>query len=257
MLACNALSISRCTYYYKPKKQDDSDIINELVSLAEKHPRYGFHKLFTRFRNLVFLWNHKRVYRIYCGLKLNLRRKTKKRIPSRNPESLAVPTSINDCWSMDFMHDALYQGRTFRTFNVIDDFQREALAIEIGHSLPSAHVVRVLERIAAYRGYPKRVRIDNGPEFVSQNLEFWAEEHGVKLDFIKPGKPTQNAFIERFNRTYRNEILDCYLFESLTQVREMTDSWIDEYNYERPHESLNDLPPKIYEQRLKENSIGI
>lgn len=257
VLACQAFNISRCTYYYQPKLVDDSAIVDELVELATQHPRYGFHKMFTRLKLLGFKWNHKRVHRVYCGLKLNLRRKHKKRLPTREPEPLSVPTSSNDCWSMDFMHDSLSCGRAFRTFNVIDDYNRELLAIEIDTGMPAQRVIRVLDRIAAYRGYPKRLRQDNGPEFISHVLELWAEQHGIKLDFIKPGTPTQNAFIERFNRTYRNEVLDCYLFKSLTQVREITDSWIDEYNYERPHESLNDLPPKIYERLNQECSIKI
>jgi len=255
VLACEAFCISRCTYYYQAKLVDDSELIEALTELAQKHPRYGFRKLFKRLRLLGHGWNHKRVYRIYCALKLNLRRKTKKRLPTRNPEPLTVPTSPNDCWSMDFMSDNLYSAHHFRTFNVIDDYNRELLAIEIDMSLPSARVIRVLDRVAEYRGYPKRLRQDNGSEFISHALELWAERHGVKLDFSKPGKPTQNAFIERFNRTYRNEILDCYLFDSLTEVRDITDSWIEEYNYERPHESLNDLPPKIYEKLNQENSI--
>ena len=238
MLACSAFTISRCAYYYQPKLIDDSEIIDVLSELAQKHPRYGFRKLFKRLRNQGYGWNHKRVYRIYCGLKLNLRGKIKKRLPSRNPEPLAVPASANDCWSMDFMSDSLYSGRRFRTFNIIDDFNRELLAIEIDNSLPTARIIRVLDRIAAYRGYPKKLRQDNGPEFIAHALETWAEEHSVKLDFIKPGTPTQNAYIERFNRTYRNEVLDYYLFKSLTEVREITDNWMMEYNYERPHESL-------------------
>lgn len=257
MLACEAFCISRCTYYYQSKLVDDTEIIEALSTLAQKYPRYGFRKLFKRLRLSGYLWNHKRVYRIYCGLKLNLRRKTKKRLPTRAPEPLTVPSSANDCWSMDFMSDNLYSGRHFRTFNVIDDYNREILAIEIDMSLPALRVIRVLDRIAEYRGYPKRLRQDNGPEFISHALELWAEIHGVKLDFIKPGKPTQNAYIERFNRTYRNEVLDCYLFNSLTEVREITDSWMVEYNHERPHESLNDLPPKFYEQLNQENSIEI
>ena len=236
---------------------DDSEIIDALSTLAQKHTTYGFRKLFKRLRLSGYMWNHKRVYRIYCGLRLNLRRKGKKRLPTRTPEPLAVPTSANDCWSMDFMSDNLYSGKHFRTFNVIDDYNRELLAIEIDMSLPAQRIIRVLDRIAAYRGYPKRLRQDNGPEFISHALALWSEQHGVKLDFIKPGKPTQNAYIERFNRTYRNEVLDCYLFESLTQVREITDSWMVEYNHERPHESLNDLPPKIYEKLNQENSIQI
>ena len=142
-----------------------------------------------------------------------------------------------------------------RTFNIIDDYHREALAIEIDSSLSSSRIVRILDRVAAYRGYPKCLRQDNGPEFRSKGLELWAEQHGIQLKFIQPGKPTQNAYIERFNRSYRNEVLDCYLFNSLTEVREITDSWLTEYNYDRPHESLNDLPPKLYAKLNQENSI--
>ena len=255
VLACDALTISRCTYYYQPKRVDDSEIIDAVSALATKHPTYGFKKIHKRLRLLGHVWNHKRVYRIYCGLKLNLRRKGKKLLPTRHPEPLTVPAKPNECWSMDFMSDSLYSGKAFRTFNVIDDYNRESLAIEVDSSLPSQRIIRVLDRIAAYRGYPKRLRQDNGPEFVSHALELWAEQHGVILDFIKPGKPTQNAYIERFNRTYRNEVLDCYLFNSLTQVRELTDSWMVEYNYDRPHEALNDLPPKEYERLKQENSL--
>ncbi|MBB1271053.1 transposase family protein [Shewanella sp. SR44-3] len=146
------------------------------------------------------------------------------------------------------MSDNLFSGKSLRTFNVIDDYHRETLVIEVDLSLPAQRVIRVLNRITTYRGYPKRLRQDNRPEFISHALEMWAEQHGITLDFIKPGKPTQNAYIERFNRTYRNEVLDCYLFNSLIEVREITDSWIEEYHYDRPHESLNDLPPKLYER---------
>lgn len=256
MLACHTLNISRCTFYYQPKRADDNVLIEAVSAIAQKRRAYGFRKIFKRLRLLGHKWNHKRVYRIYCGLKLNLRCKRKKRLPSREPEPLTVPATVNECWSMDFMSDNLFCSKSFRTFNVIDDYHREALAIEVDLSLPTQRVIRVLDRIAAYRGYPKRLRQDNGPEFISHALEIWAEQHGIKLDFIKPGKPTQNAFIERFNRTYRNEILDSYLFNSLTEVREITDSWIEEYNYDRPHESLNDLPPKLYERLNRENSLN-
>jgi len=254
VLACNAFKISRCSYYYEPKLVDDSEIIDVLAPLAEKHPKYGFRKLFKRMRNLGHGWNHKRVHRIYCGLKLNLRPKHKKRLPTRQPQPLAVPMAKNVCWSIDFMSDSLTTGHGFRTFNVIDDYNRESLAIEIDYSLPALRITRVLDRVASYRGYPQYIRQDNGPELISNVLKQWAEQHGIVLDFIEPGKPTQNAYIERFNRTYRNEVLDFYLFKSLTEVREITDSWMDEYNYERPHESLNDLPPKIYETLRLENS---
>uniref|UniRef100_UPI000365D49F IS3 family transposase n=1 Tax=Marinobacterium rhizophilum TaxID=420402 RepID=UPI000365D49F len=173
----------------------------------------------------------------------NLRRKGKKRLPSRSPEPLAVPVQVNHCWSMDFMHDALRCSRKFRTFNVVDDFNREALAIEIDLNLPATRVIRTLERVVAWRGKPLKVRVDNGPEFISLALAEWAEYNNVVLEFIEPGKPTQNSYIERFNRTYRHEVLDFYIFSTLTEVRDITEKWLIEYNDERPHESLDDLSP--------------
>ena len=147
---------------------------------------------------------------------------------------------------MDFMSDSLVCGRWFRTFNVVDDFNREALAIEIDLSLPVPRIIRVLERIIAWRDYPQQIRMDNGPEFIATALADWTETYGIRLEFIQPGKPTQNSFVERFNRTYRDEILNRYVFKSLHQVRELTDDWIREYNEERPHESLGNLTPWEY-----------
>ena len=144
------------------------------------------------------------------------------------------------------MSDSLFCGRRFRTFNVVDDFNREVLAIEIDLNLPAPRVIRVLERVVAWRGYPKKLRMDNGPEFISLALADWAEAHDIELEFIKPGKPTQNSYVERFNRTYRDEILNMYVFRNLTEVRELTQNWIKEYNEERPHDSLDDLTPQEY-----------
>ncbi len=149
---------------------------------AERYPRYGFKKLFQVLRRQGHVWNHKRVHRIYCLLKLNFRRKGKQRLPVRNPAPLATPEALNQSWSIDFMHDALTCGRRFRTFNVVDDFNREALAIEIDLNIPAQRVVRVLNRIVANRGYPLKMRMDNGPELISLALAQWAEEHGVMLE---------------------------------------------------------------------------
>lgn len=241
--ACAAIGLQRSVYHYRPDQRRDDPVIEVLAELAERYPRYGFRKLFVKVRGRGHRWNHKRVHRVYCSMKLNLRRKGRKRLPSRSPEPLAVPAQANQCWSMDFMHDALHCGRKFRTFNVVDDFNREALAIEIDLNLPAARVTRTLDRVIAWRGKPMKVRVDKGPEFVSLALADWAEEHQVELEFIQPGKPTQNSYIERFNRTYREEVLDFYLFRNLTEVREITDQWLTEYNDERPHESLGDLSP--------------
>lgn len=147
---------------------------------------------------------------------------------------------------MDFMSDALWCGRRFRTFNVLDDCNREALAIEIDLNLPSARIIRVLERIVAWRGYPDQIRMDNGPEFIATVLADWAQQHGVKLEFIEPGRPMQNGFIERFNRSYREGVLDMYVFRNLNEVRERTEIWMTDYNEQLPHDALGDLTPVEY-----------
>lgn len=244
--ACEIVGISRSSYLYRPDMTRDEPVIAAIQEVIEDNPGYGFPKMYKTLRRRGHSWNHKRVHRVYCLLKLNKRRKAKRRLPSRNPLPLAQPAVANESWSMDFMSDALECGRRFRTLNIVDDFNREALAIEIDLNLPAPRVIRVLERIVLTRGYPESIRVDNGPEFVSVALAGWAEEHDVNLDFIQPGKPTQNSYVERFNKTYRDEVLDLYLFRTLTEVREMTADWIVKYNTERPHDSLGDLTPHEY-----------
>lgn len=244
--SCEILNLSRSVYCYQPAERNDENIVSSLLELTERYPRYGFKKLFIKIRQMGSGWNHKKVYRVYCMLNLNIRRKGKRRLPTREPKSLTVSVLSNQAWSADFMSDALICGRRFRTFNVIDDFNREALGIEIDLSLPAKRIVRALDNIALIRGYPLRLRLDNGPEFVSLVLADWAEEHGVILDFIQPGKPTQNSYVERFNRTYREEVLDFYIFNNLDEVREITEKWLHQYNKERPHQSLNNMTPAEY-----------
>ena len=242
--ACVALGVSRSYYVYKPTPRDDSEVIAALTELAEKKPTWGFSKLFAVLRQQGKPWNHKKVWRVYCLLQMNLKRKSKRRLPAAGRTCIAQPLAPNHCWSVDFMRDTLYSGRVFRTFNAVDDYNREALAVEIDTNLPSGRVVRVLDRIADERGcYPEKLRMDNGPEFVGMVMAGWAEEHGVDLEFIQPGKPTQNSYIERFNRTYREEVLDLYVFNSLSEVRAVTEDFIREYNEERPHESLGNMTP--------------
>lgn len=218
-------------------------VITAFIELAERFPRYGFSKLFQLLRRRGRRWNHKRVHRVYCALKLNLRRKGKRRLPSRNPEPLATPSNANKCWSIDFMYDSLMSGHRFRTFNVLDDFSRECLAVEVDTSLPAARVLRVLDRIAAWRGYPVKLRMDNGPELISGIMSEWAASRGVSLEHIQPGKPTQNSYIKRFYRNYQEEVLDFYAFSTLTEVREITEDWIKDYNEQRPHEALGQMTP--------------
>jgi putative transposase len=218
-----------------------------LKHLAEEKPRWGFKKMYAYLRNQQNIsWNHKRVYRVYCEMKLNLRVKPKKRLPKRKANPLSQPDMANLSWSLDFTSDSLSSGRAFRTLNIIDDFNREVLWIEVDTSLPAIRVIRTLEMIAFWRGYPKQIRLDNGPELISHKLAQWAAAHDVKLAFIQPGKPTQNAYIERFNRTYREDVLDAYIFSSLREVRDITEEWMDDYNTTRPHEALRNLSPFQY-----------
>jgi putative transposase len=244
--ACAAVSLRRSVYRYRKRPSREAEIMAVLLELAHRRPEEGFPKLFKRMRRQGRRWNHKRVHRVYCSLKLNKRRKGKRRLPPRNPTPLMVPEAMNECWSADFMSDALWDGRRFRTFNVVDDFNREALTIAVDFSLTAERVVRELERIAAHRGYPLKLRLDNGPEFIALALAEWAERHGVTLEFIKPGKPMQNGFIERFNRSYRQAVLDMYVFQSLNEVREQTEKWLQEYNEERPHDALGDMTPREF-----------
>lgn len=183
-------------------------------------------------------------------MKLNIRRRAKRRLPERVKQPLDVPTAANQVWSIDFMSDSLVDGRRYRLFNVIDDFNRESLAIEVDTSLPSLRVIRVLERLIDHRGVPTTIRCDNGPEFISHKLEQWCNEKGkqISLQFIQPGKPMQNAFIERKNGSIRRELLNGYLFYSLSEVREKCEEWRLDYNTERPHKSLGYLSPIKYQQ---------
>ena len=245
--ACRILGLNRAGFRYQVKKPDDDEIREQLRKLVERKPRWGFKKMYAYLRNQQgFGWNHKRVYRVYCEMKLNLRVKPKKRLPSREKKPLQQPQAANQSWSLDFMSDSMSNGRAFRTLNVIDDFNREVLWIEIDTSLPAERVIRTLEMIASWRGYPKQIRLDNGPELISRKMAQWAERNNVELAFIQPGKPAQNAFIERFNRTFREDVLDPYLFTSLREAREITEVWVEEYNAIRPHEALGNLPPYQY-----------
>lgn len=250
------MGISDSVYRYQPDPARDDAVIAGLQQAVAQYPAYGFSLLFKILRRWGHRWNHKRVHRIYCRLNLNKRRRGKKRLPNRAPVSLKAPETINGCWSLDFMCDSLFCGRRFRTLNIVDDFSREALTIEIDVGLSAERVQRVLDRVVAWRGYPSKLRMDNGPEFISTILADWAEDHTVNLEFIQPGKPTQNAYIERFNRTYRDEVLNMYVFKTLSEVRTITEEWLDQYNEERPHEALGDLTPFEFRwaQQTPENS---
>jgi putative transposase len=254
--SCSCIGLSRAAYYRVPvsASEADQDVIKALNALVERHPRWGFWKCFKALRRLGQSWNHKRVYRVYCSLRLNQKRRTKKRLPKRVKQPLMVPQQPNKVWSADFMSDALYAGRRFRTFNVIDDFNRECLAVEIDTSITGTRLIRVFERLRAERGLPDVLRTDNGPEFLSGDFVAWAEANGMIIQYIQPGEPNQNAYIERFNRTYREELLSLYLFNSLREVREATYWWRNDYNELRPHDSLGSMTPAEYMENYTGNS---
>lgn len=244
--ACRLVGLSSSLCYYQPKRVADTEIIRQLRALADQQPRWGFKKLYHALRNAGYVWNHKRLHRIYRALKLHLRVNRGKRLPKRSPLPLQQTGQLNECWSVDFMSDTLFNGRRFRTLNVIDDFNREVLAIAVDTSLPTVRVTSVLDHVALERGYPQRIRVDNGPEFTSAAFQLWAASHAVQLDFIQPGRPAQNAYIERFNRTFREEVLDFYLFSSLQEVRAITETWLHIYNHLRPHDALDGSVPAAF-----------
>lgn len=251
--SCQLLQISKTAYYYEPKKQAaDLKIETYLRSLAEKHKRWGFDKMMLKIKADKHRWNHKRVHRIYCELGLNIRIKPRKRIPKGEAKSLLQTIRPNLCWSMDFMSDALLNGRKFRMFNVIDDYNREALMVEPSYSLPANKVTQLLDLIASERGYPEMIRVDNGTEFTSGVFKDWAKSHDILVHYIQPGKPAQNGFIERFNRTFREEVLDMNWFIQLKEVKEISRKWRFIYNQERPHESLAGLAPVVFAKQRKD-----
>jgi putative transposase len=179
-------------------------------------------------------------------MNLNIRRRAKKRLPDRVKDPLAIPAKPNQTWSLDFMSDTLTDGRKFRLFNVMDDFNRESLCIEVDTSLPGQRVVRVLQQLVDRRGKPACLRTDNGPEFIGHKVQEWCEANGIAIKYIQPGKPMQNGFIERKNGSLRRELLNAYLFYSLNEVRQMCEEWRTDYNTERPHKALGYLSPIAY-----------
>src|ERR1700722_19510270 len=229
---------------YKQKVKDDTEPMECLQELGGKTPSIGFWKSYYRLRKQGYQWNHKRLYRIYTGMKLNIRRRHKRRLPARVKQALFQPSSINQVWSIDFMTDSLWDGTRFRLLNIMDDYNREVLAIETDRSLPALRLIRVLDRLEQTRGVPAMIRRDNVPEFISNKLYLWCRDRNIELAFIQPGKPMQNGFIERLNGNMRRELLNAYVFKSMSEVRQMTMDWMHDYNYLRPHQSLNFKTPK-------------
>ena len=241
--ACRCVGLARSTAQYQKHPPDDTAIIERLGQLTEKHPAIGVWQCHYRLRIMGHGWNFKRVYRVYTGMRLNIRRRARKRLPARVKQALLRPQEPNQVWSIDFMHDTLWDGRTYRLLNVIDDYNRQLLAVEVDTSLPALRVIRVLQAIQEVRPLPQMIRVDNGPEFISHKLDAWCRQHNITLHHIQPGKPTQNAYVERFNGNMRRELLDANVFITLDDVRERAAEWMHDYNHHRPHKALGYRSP--------------
>jgi putative transposase len=247
--ACRLAGLSRNALSEPaPVKEADKGLQDRIQALAKRYRHWGLLKIYRVLRRQGEKVNHKRVRRLYKRAGLSLPRKAKKKLPALVRQPLPKATACNGCWSLDFTADCLADGRSFRTLNVLDDYNREALGIEVDYSLPSQRVIRLLDRLVSEYGKPERLRCDNGPEFISHVLSGWCSANNVILHRIEPGKPTQNAYIERFNGTFRREVLDAHLFRSLSQVRQTVAAWLVEYNTERPHQGLQFMTPVEYRQ---------
>jgi putative transposase len=251
--ACEIYDISEHCYRYEPKHADENEEIAELLmSLVSAEKTWGFGLCFLYLRNVLQMpWNHKRIYRIYCELKLNLRIKPRQRLDREKPQPLAVPDAINQCWSMDFTHDQLANERSFRSLNIIDDFAREALGVEVDFSLPAIRVTRTLDQIIEWRGAPLEIRCDNGPEFTGALFVDWAKARNITITYIQPGHPEQNAYIERFNRTLRYDVYAPHLFDSIEEVQNYATDWVWRYNHRRPNMANGGLTPTQKRQQAE------
>ncbi len=244
--ACETVELPRQSYRYKSQANEDVEIEAALRKLAQEHPRWGFKKMNAVLQKQENGWNHKRIYRVYCEMKLNIRIKPRKRLSGREKVRLSQPKQANESWSIDFMSDSLMNGKPIRTMNIMDDYNREVLWIEVRHSFPAEQMTNLLDRVAEGRGYPKQIRSDNGPEFIARHTAQWAQQHGIRWIFIQPGKPAQNGYVERMNRTYREDVLDAYLLQNLEEAQELTEEWMMMYNNQRPHQALGNLTPYEY-----------
>jgi putative transposase len=252
--ACAVCKQSRAGWYDKPTtKALDAPLKKRMHEIAATRVRFGFWRIFVLIRREGWRVNHKRIYRLYKeeGLNLRSKRPRRRRCAANRLERLQ-PSAANQVWSMDFVSDALFNGKKFRALTIVDNHTRECLAIEVGQSLTGEDVVRALQGLAQQgRALPARIQADNGPEFISISLDKWAYDHGVVLDFSRPGKPTDNPFIESFNGSLRDECLNVHWFMSLQDARAKIESWRQDYNHFRPHSALSDTAPAVYASQLQ------
>ncbi len=244
--ACRLVGVERSSYRYRAESEEPLDLRARLRALAEQRRRFGYRRLYVLLRRQGLRVNHKRVYRLYRQEGLSLRLRRRKRLSSAARIPLARPQRPNQRWSMDFMSDFTAEGRRLRILTVVDDFTRYCGAIEVDTSIPGARVVQVLERLAERQGFPEVIVTDNGPEFTGKELDRWAYKNKVRLDFIRPGRPVENAFVESFNGRLRDECLNEHWFVNPKDAREKIEAWRLDYNESRPHSSLGQLTPEEF-----------
>ncbi len=247
-LACSLVGLSRTAYRYIAAPDNDQELRLRIKSLAVEYPRYGYLLLHGLLKGEGLVINKKRTYRIYTEESLQVRTKKRKKL-QRPRLPMDVPLQVNERWSMDFVSDQLSSGRRFRVLNIVDDYSREMVGQLVSVSITGNQVARFLEELKEARNLPNSIVCDNGTEFTSKAMFFWSKESGVRLSFIQPGKPTQNAFVESLNGKFRNECLNQHWFRSLDEARWEIDKWREHYNNVRPHSSLNYLPPVVFAQR--------
>ena len=251
------LRLSRTVYVYKSRARDSSMLLMRIREIAATRVHYGYRRVHVMLQREGFKDNHKRVYRLYRQEGLSLRLKRPKRNKSarlRQPRHLV--TAMNQIWSMDFVADALFDGRRLRALTVVDNYTRESLAIEVGQRLKGEDVVNTLNCIAIKRGLPATIKVDNGSEFISKVMDKWAYERGIELDFSRPGKPTDNAKVESFNGRLRQECLNANWFLSLEDARHKIDEWRQYYNEMRPHSALQWATPAEFARQSRENPLS-
>ncbi|WP_425451587.1 IS3 family transposase [Crenobacter cavernae] len=254
--ACGLVGISRSLYRYRSSRTGTDGLLTErMVALAGEKRRYGYRRLQVLLHREGWRVNHKRCYRLYRQAGLSIRKRRRKQIAGVERKPLPRPQAPNLSWSMDFVADGLADGRRLRCLNIVDDYTRECLAIEVDTSLPGLRVASVLERLANARGLPLSITVDNGPEFAGKALDAWAYAQGVRLSFIRPGRPVENAYIESFNGRFRDECLNEHWFVSMRHAREVIEAWRIEYNGERPHSSLGYLTPNQFAEAYRQAEL--
>jgi putative transposase len=247
--ACGLVGISRSLYSYRSRRPASAELVERISAIAADKRRYGYRRVHVLLRREGWAVNHKRTYRLYREAGLAVRRRKRKRIGPFERKPLAKPTEINVSWSMDFVADGLIDGRKLRCLAIVDDCSRECLVIEVDTSINGRRVAAVLDRLADLRGLPDSITVDHGPEFEGQVLDAWAYQNGVVLNFIRPGRPVENAYIESFNARFRDECLNEHWFLTMTHARGIIERWRIEYNTERPHSSLGNLTPEEYARK--------